>query len=162
MNVNFIKIATLLLCYLCFSLIGRAKEQTWYFVRHFEKMSGKNPGLSKQGMQRALKLAHYFTHTPLTRVFSSDYQRTKETSQAVAQAQGLKVKLYHPAQLADLAQQLKLISNVLVVGHSNTTPELITLMGGKATPIAESDYGQLFMVRSTHGKIETQVMDIAL
>jgi len=120
-------------------------------------MSGANPGLTEQGLQRAQKLATYFARIPLSAVYSTDYRRTKQTAQVLAIEQNLGLKLYHPAQLAELAQDLKLSSNVLVVGHSNTTPELVTLMGGEATSIAESDYGQLFIVRSTNGKIETDI-----
>ncbi|MFT4994298.1 MAG: broad specificity phosphatase PhoE, partial [Paraglaciecola sp.] len=153
---------TTLFCCLCFSANTLADDQTWYFVRHFEKMSGANPGLTEQGLQRAQNLAHYFAHIPLTVVYSSDYHRTRQTAQAVAAELSLKVEIYQPAQLAELAQELKLTSNVLVVGHSNTTVELVTLMGGKATSIGESDYGQLFIVHSKNAEIETDIQTIPL
>jgi broad specificity phosphatase PhoE len=123
-------------------------------------MSGENPGLTEQGMQRAQKLADYFANIPLSAVYSSDYNRTMQTAQAVANELSLKVKIYNPAQLSELAQQLKLTPTVLVVGHSNTTPELISLMGALAGPIAESDYGQFFVVSMTNGNIETEVENI--
>jgi len=116
--------------------------------------------LTAQGMGRAQKLADYFAGIPLSAIYSSDYNRTMQTAQAVANELSLKVKIYNPTQLTEFAQQLKLVSNVLVVGHSNTTPELITLMGAKARPIAESDYGQLFVVRKKNGKIKTEVENI--
>lgn len=156
------KIAKLFFCCLCFSANILAAEQRWYFVRHFEKMPGENPSLTVQGTQRAQELANYFAGIPLLAIYSTDYHRTLQTAAPVADKQGLKIIPYKPRQLVGLAQKLRSTSNVLVVGHSNTTPELISLMGGKVTAMTESDYGQLFIVSMIEGKIKTQVMDITL
>jgi hypothetical protein len=33
-----------------------------------------------------------------------------------------------------------------VVGHSNTTPERVSLLGGQPTPIAETEFDRLYQV----------------
>jgi hypothetical protein len=61
----------------------------------------------------------------------------------------LSVTFYNPRELAGFALQLQAMStkgkgNILVVGHSNTTPQLLTLLGGPDKPLSENDYGDLF------------------
>jgi phosphohistidine phosphatase SixA len=144
-----------------FSLGGLCAEgQTWYFVRHFEKQQGPNPELTEEGKKRAVQLAKFFADIPLSHIYSTDYQRTQQTSAPVADKRALKVQAYDPRQLADFAQKLRLGSDILVVGHSNTTPELITLMGGTTPIIRESDYGQLFVLRIAEGLIEEETFMI--
>ena len=49
----------------------------------------------------------------------------------------------------------------LVVGHSNTTPELVTLLGGSpGTPIEEADeYDRLYLVEvSPHGDVGSTLL----
>jgi broad specificity phosphatase PhoE len=160
MRSNLLRLTAIFFCCLCFSATSYAEDQRWYFVRHFEKMSGPDPELTKQGTQRAQKLADYFAQIPLTAVYSTNYHRTKQTAQAVASELGLPVTQYDPRQLATFAETLKLSTEVLVVGHSNTTPGLIDLMGGQSVLIEESDYGQLFIVRKVDGKISTEIVSI--
>tara|TARA_R110002167_G_scaffold342797_1_gene551642 strand:- start:3437 stop:3655 length:219 start_codon:yes stop_codon:yes gene_type:complete len=63
---------------------------------------------------------------------------------------------YNPSQLSEFAEQLKSLNFVLVVGHSNTTPELLELMGGEAIHMEESDYGVLYMLRKQGSEFTTQ------
>ena len=64
----------------------------------------------------------------------------------------LEVELYNPYDLAAFAKQLKDTGGRhLVVGHSNTTPELVKLLGGEpGTPIVEkSEYDRLYILSIT-------------
>ena len=153
-------IVLLLIC--AFSLNGIGAEgQTWYFVRHFEKQQGANPELTDVGNKRASQLAEFFADIPLSQVYSSDYKRTQQTAAPVAEKLGLAIQLYDPRKLPELAKTLRMNSDVLVVGHSNTTPELITLMGGATPVMTESDYGQLFLVRVSEGVTEEKTFTIS-
>ena len=147
----------ILLLFCAFSLNGIcAGDNTWYFVRHFEKQQGDNPELTEVGKKRAKHLAAFFADIPLSQIYSTDYKRTQQTAAPVADKLGLAVHSYDPRKLAKFAKKVRMSTNVLVVGHSNTTPELITLMGGTTPVIGESDYGQLFIVRTTNGKTKTR------
>ena len=60
---------------------------------------------------------------------------------------GLELESYDPRDLAGFAARLREApGRHLVLGHSNTTPELVTALGGEATPIAEMEYDRLYVV----------------
>lgn len=136
------------MCFLAISTYGFAGSQTWYFVRHFEKQLGDNPSLTETGKARAEALAVFFSDKSLKAVYSTDYNRTQETATPVAQFKKLEIQSYDPQKLAEFAIQLKAQNHVLVVGHSNTTPELLGLMGGASITIEESEYGVLYIVET--------------
>ena len=48
----------------------------------------------------------------------------------------------------------------MVVGHSNTTPELVELMGGEGgEPIVESwEYDRLYLVQTENGKVTRTIL----
>ena len=50
--------------------------------------------------------------------------------------------------------------SVLVVGHSNTTPMLVHLLGGKANSIDESEYGDLYKLKITQSNIATEIVSV--
>jgi hypothetical protein len=44
---------------------------------------------------------------------------------------------------------------VLIVGHSNTVPEIVERLGGaRPAPLAETDYGDVWRVRRKDGATE--------
>lgn len=147
-------------CLLVWCSASLADEQRWYFVRHFEKLTGQDPGLTIKGHRRAQALADYFAQIPLTKIYSTDYQRTIQSVQPLAESQGLDIEYYDANQLADFAKHLTTFDRVLVVGHSNTTPQLVRLMGGVAEDMGEQDYGRLFILNSHKIDINTQILNI--
>ena len=68
------------------------------------------------------------------------------------------MQIYDPSDLEGLAAQLLANPNqtLLVVGHSNTTPQLAEALGGDGgTPIYEkSEYGRLYVVDLNTGTSE--------
>jgi len=138
------------MCLLALSTFGFSEQHTWYFVRHFEKQLGDNPSLTVTGKARAEALAAFFSDKPLNSVYSTDYNRTRETAAPVAALKSVDIQSYDPHNLAGFAIKLKTQDHVLVVGHSNTTPELLGLMGGANITIEESEYGLVYIVQ-THG-----------
>jgi len=133
------------LCSLFFlALSCQAQDNTWYFVRHFEKQQGDDPHLSELGQQSAQKLVTAFEGKQLNKIYSTQYHRTLESAAPLAAARGLEIIIYDPAKLELFAQQIKTENHILIVGHSNTTPQLIRLMGAEVADLTEADYGQLF------------------
>ncbi|MCI5047751.1 MAG: histidine phosphatase family protein [Aquisalinus sp.] len=124
-------------------------ETTVYLVRHAEKQAGANPSLTEAGETRADQLAERLADAELQYIHSTNYKRTLETAAPVAQELGLEVQLYDPRDLPAFARQLKEQGGRhLVVGHSNTTPALVSALGGDpGTPIDEkSEYDRLYIV----------------
>jgi len=122
-------------------------------VRHAERADDggdatRDPALSDIGGERARCLAHTLADAGLTRVFSTDYIRTRSTARPVAEALGLEVEPYDPRALDTFAQDLRDAGGViLVVGHSNTTPSLVeALNGDPVAPIEEDEYDRLYTV----------------
>jgi broad specificity phosphatase PhoE len=141
-----------LLTVLLLSVPVSALAQTVYLVRHAEKQpQGQDPGLTACGMERATALADSLAAVKLAAVYATPYQRTGQTAAAVAKQQQLAVTTYDPRQPELLLKQLTAHSQpVLVVGHSNTVPELVAQLSGIAmAPLTEQDYDLLYQVTLT-------------
>ena len=136
-------------------------ESTFYLVRHAEKTKDKtDPALTAEGQQRAQDLAQRLAKVPLTSIYSSGYIRTRDTAAPIAQAKGLEVKLYDPRDLAGFAEILKTQKgHILVVGHSNTTPQLTGLLGGEAgEPIVEAtEYDRFYVLDIINNKVVSRI-----
>ena len=131
-----------------------ANNTTFIFVRHTEKDTVKgDPILTKAGMERAIDLSHMLADLPITAVYSTDFKRTKQTAQPTATAKGLEINIYNHRELEATAKEIFSKHSegvILVVGHSNSTPNFINLLLGekKIEQIDESDYDNLFIVQA--------------
>lgn len=144
-------------------LIGSlpAVAGTVYLVRHAEKKSGSDPGLTETGVQRARDLAILLKDVGIEQVFSSPYRRTRETALPIAQALQLGLQEYDPRQLSDIAEIIRKLSGpVLVVGHSNTTPELVRLLGGTSKPMEEWEYNRVYRLQVDAHETETLLLHL--
>lgn len=111
-------------------------------VRHAEKMRGPDPGLTEAGRARAQFLAHWLAEDDIQAIWTSDYERTRQTAQALAERLSLDTRIYDAADQQALAEQLRAERiSAMVVGHSNTIPELAGLLCGCPVPeLSEADY----------------------
>lgn len=121
-----------------------------YLVRHAEKTKAANdPALSPAGAARAQALVERFEGIELTHVYSTSTTRTLDTAGPVAESHGLPIWIYDGRALEPFAETLKSKpGRILVVGHSNTTPQLAKLLGGDpGEPINEAgEYDRLYIV----------------
>lgn len=133
----------------CLSTSALADAHFIYLTRHAEKAAtGTDPALTAEGKVRAQNIAATLKKAGIKHIYSTNFLRTQQTAAPISTLLGLPVVTYDPAQLAAFAQQLKALpDNSLVVGHSDTTPELIRLLGGDAVPaIAETEFDRLYQV----------------
>lgn len=139
------KLVLLILC-VFFSL--EASSTTIYLMRHAEKLAGKDPELTETGKQRAQQLATLLKKTNITHIFSTHYNRTIQTAQPLATLLGKEIEFYDPRELEKFAKKLKgMNGSILVIGHSNTTPELTQQLSHQViNPLTEKDYGDLYQV----------------
>jgi len=132
------------------------KADAVFLVRHAEKTTEKtDPGLTQEGKARALALAHRLGGEGITHIHSSDYIRTRDTAEPLAEKLKIDVEIYDPRDLPALAAKLKSTpGRHLVVGHSNTTPPLVELLGGDGgEPIVEAtEYDRLYIVTTKEGE----------
>ena len=125
-------------------------DGAFYLVRHAEKQQDgtKNPHLTERGVERAEYLAQQLSSIELTRIYSTDYHRTLETAEPLSELLDIPIKLYNPRELEQFAKALKKeTGQVLIVGHSNTTPELTALLSDETVePMDETEYDNLYQV----------------
>jgi broad specificity phosphatase PhoE len=138
-----------------------------YLVRHAEKTdSGEDPELSPQGADRAAALAQLLRDAGVTAVHSTDFRRTRNTAAPVAGRLGLEIRDYHWDRMDALVAAIRQEGGRhLVVGHSDTTPELVGLLGGDpGTPIDEpTEYDRLYVVTlDPHGAVTTVLLRYGL
>jgi len=121
-----------------------------FCVRHAEKVdSSEDPELSVAGLERAAALAATLRSAEIEYMHSSDFIRTRDTAAPTATDHGLEVALYDPRDLPALVEKLREAGGRhLVVGHSNTTPQLAELLGGQAGSAIDeaSEYDRLYVV----------------
>lgn len=132
-----------------------------YLVRHAETEADgtQDPSLSPSGLERAAQLSRMLAGAGLTAIYSTPYSRTQETAGAVAETAELMVHEYDPADLQGFAAELlEQPGHHLVVGHSNTTPELVRLLGGEPRGmIPEDEYGRLYVLTIDDGAVYTLI-----
>jgi phosphohistidine phosphatase SixA len=153
-----------------FAFIIQAQEKTktievstYYFIRHAEKLNieSSDPELSIEGELRAKNWAEIFSNISFDAIYSTDYIRTRSTALPIAQSKDLELILYHPGKM-DYEKFLSETKGkiVLIVGHSNTTPEFVNKIIGieKYQLIDHETYGNLYIVEIT----ECSISDILL
>jgi broad specificity phosphatase PhoE len=136
---------------------------TAIFVRHAEKKAAPadDPSLTADGLKRAQRLASLLRDAGVKGIVTSQFKRTQETAKPLADALGIAPTIVSlesdPSgpgglklqSLQDALQELQAHPGaaVLFVGHSNSVPEMIKLLGGDSIPeIAETDFDNLFIV----------------
>lgn len=134
-----------------------------FLVRHAEKVdSSEDPQLTDAGRERAALLARVLRDAHIQHVHSSDYVRTRDTAAPAATLARTEVQIYDAGDMPALVARLKAAGGRhLVVGHSNTTPEAVKLLGGDpGSPIEEAnDYDRLYVVTvGTDGAVSTVLM----
>ncbi|MDX1443356.1 MAG: histidine phosphatase family protein [Gammaproteobacteria bacterium] len=125
-------------------------------TRHAEKQQGDDPCLTREGQQRAARLAALLENMPVKSLLSTDYCRTRETLDPLARQAGLDIQTYSPMDGEALRSRLFDGRNgaVVVSAHSNTLPELLAQLGAEVPKISESEYGNLYVVTfNKEGKV---------
>jgi 2,3-bisphosphoglycerate-dependent phosphoglycerate mutase len=134
-------------------------QQTILLVRHAEKATDSNEAavpLSEAGAARAARLAEVLKSAGVTAVYATDTVRARKTAEPLAKAAALEVRIYAPKGsdgkpapgiLVERLKKEEPKGIVLVVGHSNTVPEILAALGYTArVEIPSSQYDDLFVV----------------
>jgi 2,3-bisphosphoglycerate-dependent phosphoglycerate mutase len=152
-----------ILSFLFFLALSIGQAQTSpsviFIVRHCEKAmeSTDNPNLAEEGKKRAAHLAEILKNTGIEEVYSTNYKRTMQTAEPLANAMKLSPVVYEPRD-ANFGEQLrKSGKKVLVVGHSNTVPDLLNQLSGTKNYQPHDGYGDLWVVNIQEGQTATIV-----
>ncbi|MEP6685335.1 MAG: histidine phosphatase family protein [Verrucomicrobiota bacterium] len=149
----------LLLCLFfgCLTALAQAEPPTIFIVRHAERADAasgspatmpSDPDLSEAGRVRAESLGSALKDAAITAIYVTEYKRTQQTAAPLAKATGISVTIAPAKETGALIAKLRSSrGNALVIGHSNTLPEIIKALG-VSTPVTipDSEYDNLFVV----------------
>lgn len=146
-----LKYLVALLCLLCspHALAGQSQEAPIYVTRHYDTPAGAaDPDLTPQGRARADQLASWFYGRTLKAIYVSDFKRTRQTAAPVAAAVGVTPETYDPKDTKAIVARAKAAGGpVLIIGHSNTVPDIVEQLGGKRPgELRHEDFGDLWTV----------------
>ena len=133
-----------------------AGTTTVVVVRHAEKATAPaaDPPLTAEGTARAQALVEAVRGMPVTAIVSTDFARTRSTAAPLATRLGLTPELVdarrpdHARLVAEGILARHRGETVVVVGHSNTVPDIVAALGAtRPPPICDAEYDNLYVVR---------------
>ena len=157
---GFFRVRVEATCFLIAILLapcGAAAQATVFVVRHAERADagtnpppGADPDLSAAGRTRAESLAAMLKDARIDRIFITEFKRTRQTAEPLAKLLGIEPTVITQKEGQALAERLKSAAgSVLVVGHSNTVPEVIKALGvAETVSVAETEFDNLFIIVS--------------
>jgi broad specificity phosphatase PhoE len=133
-----------------------AGTTTVIVLRHAEKadVPADDPALTPQGEARARHLAALLGNARIGAVYASDTRRAQETARPLATALGLPVTVRAGRDLDGLLDDIgrrHVGGTVVVVGHSNTVPELVGRLtrGRESVTMQDDEFDRVFSVTVT-------------
>lgn len=125
-------------------------------LRHAEKAvePADDPSLSPRGLARAARLAELLGAASVSAVYASDTRRAQQTAAPLAARHRLPVTVRAGEDVDGLLGDIGARHagrTVVVVGHSNTVPEIVAALtrGRRTVQVGEGDFGQVFVVTVT-------------
>ena len=153
-----------ILFFLILSISLTSDGQTYYIVRHAEKvvtdsasMMNSDPPLSAEGKKRATALRDFLRKKQIAYIYSTNTIRTRSTAEPLSKAINIPIQTYGPTPDAAFINQLKALKgNALVVGHSNTVDDIVNGLCGKQflNDLPDAAYDNLFIVTNHNGQYE--------
>jgi len=134
-----------------------ADPVTIFLVRHAEKADDgtKDPPLTAAGAARAARLRDMLLAADIERIYSTDYQRTRQTAKPLADTLGLPVTTYpsFDSTFITALPRKHTGQHILMTGHSNTIPATVNhLTGSSYADLQEMEYDKVFVVSGQEGQ----------
>jgi phosphohistidine phosphatase SixA len=129
-------------------------------VRHAEKSAvpADNPHLTEEGKTRAIALKELLKDKNISHIYSTNYNRTKETATPLSTSTSVNIELYKNDTTIKFLNKVKALKgNSLVVGHSNTVINMLDSLGvsHSITNIPDNDYDNLFIIKVKNGNVKS-------
>lgn len=135
-----------------------------FLVRHAEKATDANEAsvpLSAAGRARAERLASVLANASITGIYVTETDRARQTAEPLARARKLEIRSYAPRDaqgkpapqlIVDRLRKDVPAGRALVVGHSNTLPEILAALGhSEKIEIPASQFHDLFVILPREG-----------
>ena len=126
-----------------------APSPAYYVMRHLDTPEGeRDPDLTARGQRRATHLADWFRTDRPAAIYVSDFRRTRQTAAPIAARLGLTAIVYDVRDTPGLIARVRAGPlPALVVGHSNTVPEIVEALGGtRPAPLVHADFGDIWTI----------------
>lgn len=126
------------------------EPRTIYVMRHLNTPAGvTDPDLTPAGQDNAKRLAAWFSDRKLDALYVSTAKRAQQSVAPLASAKRLTPVLYDPRDGAGLVAKVREAKGtVLVVGHSNTVPDIVEQLGGeRPADIPHEQFGDLWELK---------------
>lgn len=120
-----------------------------FVMRHLNTPAGeRDPELLPEGRRSADLLATWFGTERPRAIYVSDFRRTRQTAAPLAARLGLAPLVYDPADTPGLIARVRAGPlPALIVGHSNTVPDIVAALGGtRPAPLVHEDFGDIWRV----------------
>jgi broad specificity phosphatase PhoE len=137
-----------------------------YVVRHLNTPEDEpDPDLLPEGRTTAIALADMMetdrfqgARRPVA-IYVSDYKRTRQTAAPTAARLGLNLTVYDPRDTPGLIARVRREAGpVLIVGHSNTVPDIVAALGGlRPAPLTHPDFGDLWLVEAGGATLKLRI-----
>ena len=139
-------------------------RKTLVLIRHAEKSAGedKDPSLSQAGKIRAERLVNKLKHYRFSQLLASPFKRTQETLHPISESLGIPIKVIDvksglEAHIIATVNTIEAqAGDVLIAGHSNTIPMIISALGGpKIDDLDENQYSNIYELKIySSGEVE--------
>jgi phosphohistidine phosphatase SixA len=149
--------------FFCGSVHAQSVNKTIVLVRHSEKDTSpkadkRDPDLSEEGRQRAQRLTEILKKYKPHEIFSTNFNRTRQTAEPIAKKRNKEIQFYNAQEQEALVRKIMSseTDHNLIIGHSNTLPNLANLFAGKLIfrELPESEYGVYWVLHFKRGALQ--------
>jgi phosphohistidine phosphatase SixA len=135
-------------------------QPTYFVMRHLHTPQGeRDPDLTAQGQAAAARLAQLFTRERPAIIYVSSFKRSQQTAAPLAARLGLTPVIYDPADTPGLVARVRAGPwPVLIVGHSNTVPDIVQQLGGtRPADLTHPDFGDLWRISADGTTVRSRI-----
>lgn len=128
---------------------GAPAQAPVYVMRHLDTPEGqRDPDLTERAQKGAWALTEWFQGKPLLVIYLSNFRRTRQTVEMLNGERRIRLRLYDPSDTPALVARVKAETGpVLIVGHSNTVPDIVEQLGGeRPAALTHPDFGDVWTV----------------
>ena len=143
---------------------SQSTTTTYYLIRHAEKVDNSgNPDLSEIGLKRAQNWNKILEKVQFDAIYSTNYKRTTQTATPLAEKNGKEITIYdHKTIVIPQFKKETAGKTVLIVGHSNTIPNIVNQLIDKKiySDIEDNTFGDLFIVTVNGNSVSHQLLKL--
>jgi phosphohistidine phosphatase SixA len=144
--------------------LAATAQEAIFLIRHAERAEGDDPPITEAGRARAQQWADMLGGVGLAKVFTTEARRTRETGSIIAEALRIETEALPTGDnraLLDVIEWDHEDDRVLIVGHTETIPDLLSALGAfDLVEMPKDDFARLFVVMP--GDSEPVILDMRM